>query len=103
VAQLSTLGCSTHITFMKTKTSALKNAVATFCFVAIVLLAGYFGSYYLSLCGFQLVPFRDWQANDLWQILCGDAYHSAVGAFAAAVAVYIVARKMRDEKSNAAA
>jgi hypothetical protein len=50
-----------------------------------------------------LVPFRDWQANDLWRIFYGDAYHSVIGAFAAAVAVYIVARRIRDEKSNAAA
>jgi hypothetical protein len=89
---------------MKTKTSPLKKAGASFCLVAIALLSVTFGSYYLTWCGPNYVPFSDWSNHRLWLVFILDGCEAAFGAFAVAAAVfYIISRRMQDDKSKAAA
>ena len=99
--ELSTLGCESVMQIGYTK--SFKKAVVTFCLVGLLFWVIDFGSYYFGLFGFSLVPFPHWQDNGLWWVLYRDACRSAAGAFAAAVVVYIITRRMRDEKPKDAA
>ena len=84
-------------------TKSFKRAVIAFCLVGGVLLAVQFASHYFGRYGLSVAPFSQKQ-SDLWWTLHQDAVSSAGGALAAAVIVYLGARRKRDEgKSNDAA
>jgi hypothetical protein len=96
---------NTNTSTTKRATSARNMAVVTFCLTGLVLFAVSFGSYYLTWCGPNFVPFSDWSSDhQLWRAFIVDGFEAAIGAFAAALAIFhIVDGRIRDEKPQAAA